>query len=432
MPEHLKSALVASVGTSPEPVLAGLNAARADGATAVFLVYGRAHPRQQPDPFSTASQVRQTAEERGISVSIYELPAPEDLDSSIDTFRSVFREVAALGVERVIVDFTGGTKVMSAALLLAALGHLSSFEVVPQYVGGEQRNAHGRVEGQTTVKRATRVPPQELARQVIECLRDGHYSYAEAFAQGLPDAGRHRFLKKATTLLYLWDDFQYEQALVLATGLHETCATLADDATYCRLADTVARLRRAGGHIKATLDRLVSLQNNPLAKAPHPQPVWAYLALDALENARRRFAESRFTDCVLRAYRAVEVATQFAIIGLGINPWHPKWEKLNRELLSSYLNVIGLSQPPRVLSLFHSISLIECLASHFEEQVKDDLKSIMNLRNFSYLEHGYNAVNKEDAATALIKTEKAITAILAKAGLDVSLTTYTAELKHEC
>lgn len=44
------------------------------------------------------------------------------------------------------------------------------------------------------------------------------------------------------------------------------------------------------------------------------------LAADALANAQRRIVEGRFTDSVLRSYRAAECATQMRLLAIGIHP----------------------------------------------------------------------------------------------------------------
>lgn len=105
---------------------------------------------------------------------------------------------------------------------------------------------------------------------------------------------------------------------------------------------------------------------------------------------------------------------------------------MSNDLLRSYLDVVGLSKPPRNLSLFHSFSLLELLTSAFHQEVTEDLREVMNLRNFSYLEHGYNVVNKESGGTAIAKAENVLSAILAKAGLNASLAGYATELRHQC
>jgi hypothetical protein len=122
-------------------------------------------------------------------------------------------------------------------------------------------------------------------------------------------------------------------------------------------------------------------------------------------------------DCVLRCYRAVEVATQVAIFKLGVNPRKPDWNVIGDEKLIAYLRNIQSTQPPRNISLDLGIKLIETLSSPLPEDVHQSIKVIMSSRNQSYLEHGYDRVLKKTALSLMTKMERVVPVLLNHVGI---------------
>ncbi len=143
---------------------------------------------------------------------------------------------------------------------------------------------------------------------------------------------------------------------------------------------------------------------------------WIAILGDTIANARRR-SQTDPVDCVLRCYRAIEVATQIAVVKLGVNPWKPDWGKMGEEKLAAYLSKIYSQEPPRQVSLDLGIKLIETLTSPLLEEVNKDIRTIMSARNFSYLEHGYDKVSEHMARSLMTKMEKATAVLLSKADI---------------
>ena len=226
---------------------------------------------------------------------------------------------------------------------------------------------------------------QELVSRVLDCLRQEDYTRGLYVAESLPQNGKTGFLKRAALILWHWDNFQYEEARPLLEGCTPQAKVLIDDADYSALADTVIRLQRLAGRMGLALQALRQLElgSGPL---PAQEAVEGHLYMlgDVIENARRRVRSSP-TDSVLRSYRALEVATQVGLISLRINPWHPDWDSLPGEKISNYLEILGVKDLPWSLSLWNGFTLLELLTSPFESKMKEDLKDVMSLRNFSHL-----------------------------------------------
>jgi hypothetical protein len=427
MSEWPETILIATVGTTPEPVVKAIAEAKEEGPLMLFLVYGRAFPGQEPDPFSVAQTVSQRASELGIKVRVFELDEPEGIDQSFHLFRKVMAEASNLGAERILLDFTGGTKVMGVSMVHVALSQPWPADVAFEYVGGS-RNEYGRVK-EMEVRRSPRTVIQELISKVLDCLRQQNYSRASYFSESLPQKGKAGFLKRATLILWHWDNFHYGEARPLVKDCVPQARVLIDDADYSAVADTVIRLHRAAGRIELALQALRQLEHGsgPLATR---EAVEGHLNIlgDVIENARRRVRSSP-VDSVLRSYRAVEVVTQIGLISQRVNPWHPDWVSLPRDKVSGYLESVGAQRPPQNLSLRNGFVLLELLTSPFEPESKEVLKDVMSLRNLSYLEHGYNKVSVEAAEKTVGKMEKLVTTIASKAGIEKGPLQYAEELR---
>ena len=412
--ESLTTALVANLGTTAEPVLEALETAAAEGALTLFLAYGREISSQKRTPFLVASAISERAKQLGVNYRTCELDTPEEWEGSFKFYQHLMDEVKRCMPVRVIVDVTGGTKVMAAAMVHAALVQQWGMEVVLEYVGGP-RDTNGRVTDME-LKRDNGIITQERMVAVLDSIRQQEFARAVFLASSLPGYGKAGFLRKAADLFWRWDNFHYEETAQL---MQETAtqAKVLNDGQFRRIADTILRLQKVNGRIKlatgilrqAKDDGTTSLNQDALEG-------WIAILGDTIANARRRL-QTDPVDCVLRCYRIIEVATQIVVFKLGINPWKPDWKKLEIEKLDGYLLKIHSQEPPRIVSLDTGIKLIESLTSPLPEEINRDIKEIMNVRNFSYLEHGYNKVSEHTARSMMMKMERATAALLSKADI---------------
>lgn len=429
MPDQPETVLIASVGVTPDPIVKAIVQAREEGLLTLFLVYGRAFAGQEPSPFSVANIVSRKANELGVTVRVFELDDPENLDESFQLFHQVIAEASRLGANRILLDFTGGTKVMGVSMVHVALSQAWGTDIIFEYVGGP-RDEYGRVR-EMAVQRAPQTAVQEMASKVLGSIRQQDYARAMYLSEGLPKRGKVGFLKKATLLLWHWDNFYYEKTFPLIEGCTEQAKVLTDDAEYSTLADTIVRLHRVAGRIELALEALGELQKGgqpSLTKGAAEG--WFYILGDTIANARRRVKSSP-TDSALRSYRAIEVATQLGLIRLGMNPWQPDWGSLPESKLLSYLSALGTQRLPKRLSLWNGLALLELLTSSLPAESNEAIRDIMSLRNHSYLEHGYSKVSSESAQKILHKMESVVTIITSKAGIEKNPLECAEELRLE-
>jgi len=147
-----KWALVLTVGTTAEPLLRAIEetkqaADRESASLSVMLLYGRPTPEQQSredNPLNITKKLIDEARGLGLAESLSaEIDDPENLDTCLREMKKLLNE--AIDADRVLVNFTGGTKVMSAAAVHAALTAPLAGDLELSYVGGRQRDETGRV-----------------------------------------------------------------------------------------------------------------------------------------------------------------------------------------------------------------------------------------------------------------------------------------------
>jgi len=206
----------------------------------------------------------------------------------------------------VIVDFTGGTKCMSAALATVSRRWPCAFS----YIGGSERTKGGKgivVAGreQTLV---TQNPWNALGYQAVEdaCLMFDQQAFMSAASlldqarKAADDESVRRTLSTFHRLCEgygLWDRFQHTAAL-------QRLDDVLKNANDLRAVLGVAQfelVQRAVRDNKQTLERL--------AAEPHSRAMVA----DLVANAGRRRREARFDDGVARLYRAIESLAQLAL-----------------------------------------------------------------------------------------------------------------------
>lgn len=300
---------IATVGGAPAPLAKSLM--HWQPAKAVFL------PSEQ-----TASQIAEAilpqATEGGCALSpgqmdTVPLPDAQDPTSCIQTVveqvQPKVQEWLARGDDfDVVVDWTGGTKTMSAALALVAHRWRNTYF---SYVGGTSRTKSGI----GTVETGS-----ETVLQYVNSWESLGYSVIEdalyAYQHGAYGAGAQRLrsvlgqidkenqtLKSELSILArflegvdAWDKCEYKRA----KDAYKVCSVKFNDLKSI-LPDDRARALHA--HIRWALPYLQRIEQE-LGQPSRP------LCMDLLANAQRRKAEGRLVDAVARLYHAIEALGQ--------------------------------------------------------------------------------------------------------------------------
>ena len=223
-------------------------------------------------------------------------------------------EAAGYGADEIVVDYTGGTKSMTAALVLATVSRGYAFS----YVSGDERTKGGM--GQV-IDGKERLVPQLNPREVLAIDEQerlawlfNHYQFAAATAllarlcTRVPQDTRlgrvFACLADAVAGYAAWDRFAHREAApLLRRGLSELrkCALFLQDSgleSFCL-------------EMEASL-AFFERMSDASAKF-HPDHLCHEMVIDLVANAERRALEGKYDDAVARLYRALEMAAQTAL-----------------------------------------------------------------------------------------------------------------------
>ncbi len=321
-----------------------------------------------------------------------------DADACFGHFDSALARLVKKGFKPndIVVDFTRGTKAMSAALVLAAIGRDIP---ILRYVHSEQcGDDRGMVipgtekigEIQTTLATARRRLDQakNFTRQgdfgaAVELLPDLDGPLAGLFPEKLRTEAQA--LRAAARIYAAWNRLNYKTALKEMKQLGPTAAKAGEFAPTPAMRTWLTRLAKKPD------------QANHTAMAAYLRA----LACDLLANAERRLRDGHFEDALIRAYRVLELIGQIRLFDQGYDsaalPSDDKTiEALRKKLRKKKSNNFstdgktGKLQAPRDLTARLLNDLGDPLAKrllNFAEQGKVKTKS----RNHSILIHGFAA-----------------------------------------
>lgn len=393
MTDAMHTFLLCTVGGSPEPIVASLKywAPR----RIVFL------PSEQTRGDLAAKVLPLLEREAApLDPGLYDvvtLPDAQDLSGCVRKLRELTPRVEdwlGRGDEfQVVLDFTGGTKCMSAALALQGRRWRCSFS----YVGGTERtkeNVGVVVSGKEQIVHAQN-PWGALGFQAVEdamlLFDQGVYDAAAALLQSalrsVGDAAKKREINALQAVAEAydhWDRFKHKDAM-----------NKLRDAEKGENDFTAMLGGQRAGRLLADVRRHRSLLEI-MAEQP-PGPTRERVA-DLIANARRCRRRGRYDDAVARLYRAIEAVAQCRLGGEHqiSDTGHVPLDRLPGELRQTWANrlnggaiFLGLQDDYELLA-----SLGNPLGALFRElDLHDRKKSPLTARNQSILAHGFDAVS---------------------------------------
>jgi|DewCreStandDraft_2_1066082.scaffolds.fasta_scaffold00015_285 CRISPR-associated protein (TIGR02710 family) len=390
--------LIATVGGSPQPVVTSV--LHWHPQRAIFIVSPQTASSLSAE-IIPAIQNGGWAEFDSGRYDCFTIEDPENLSVVVKKLRAldepVYSWLARGPQASVVVDFTGGTKVMTAALTLVA----SRWPCRLSYIGGKQRTKDGMgivLEGAETVITSEN-PADELAWLAVDSALSllSQHAYAAA-ARVLNDAihkvtdpGRKAELSALVLLseaLAAWDRFDHRNALdslqKVLRRIHDLEAALGRDLT--------SRLFPALEALHQHLEQVREAGNAAPSRA---------VLIDLLANARRRMDEGRWDDAVARLYRAIEAIAQLLLTHQGIpSTAAVPLDSIPEPLRSEFRP--GADQDRVRLGLRDAWRLLDSLghpaAAQFRELgLADPNRSLLTKRNHSILAHGFQSVEKDVA-----------------------------------
>lgn len=305
--------------------------------------------------------------------------------------------VAGRDDHRVVVDFTSGTKAMSAAAVLLAVARGAS---TLSYVTGP-RDETGRVqrsEGTKTISPHLITAHRQL-RVAVEHFHAGSYAAARDIAgdylriAALPHDGLRevaRSLHFTSAAYEAWDRFDYATA-----GKH-----LRESARYWPSWTWVETSEQLAANQELIRQAQLCTRGAEALGTP--------LCADLLANCRRCFRREAWDDAVARLYRACEMVAQLKLwrdhqVKTGdLDP-----SKLSPHVCAGYADRRNAAPGGKLkLGLGESYELLEKLDDPVGREYvargggftkKGELQSLLQVRNESLLAHGVVPIRREKA-----------------------------------
>jgi len=382
--------MIISVGGTPEPIVSSLLNHRPE--------YVCFFASQQS--LDRIGEIKNQLKEKGLELKDYKVICDdaEDLVHCYEKALECTNRIAEQGVssELVVVDYTGGTKSMTAALALATIGHGYNFS----YVGGVERTKNGLgivVTGTEIIKQGIspwQIFAVEEKKRISLFVSSFQYDAAISTIRETVDnlqSGEGEIWKGVSVLLegYLaWDNFDHETALRrLSEGIKhlELCAKFGlDKPVENFVAETKVNFHDLN-QIKEQTDFFGKL---------HP-----VLVRDLVSNARRRYLQNKYDDAVARLYRALEMVGQIDFEdATGYSTSNVAPEKLPDTIREEYIQRYHDSDK-RTLKLplyatFRALKEMNHPTGYKYFENEDTFKKILSARNNSIFAHGLHPVKK--------------------------------------
>ncbi len=274
--------------------------------------------------------------------------------------------------DRILADYTGGTKTMSAALAVAAL---DCENVDLQLVSGSRINLVKVESGAEQVHQAT-VENTRFRRKLAQAVAAwNRFAYEETVATlktirppRNPDLqGDYYRALDLSRALAAWDRFDHKTALRIFQNYRP------------RIGQSLGR------HIKA-----LEILNEPEGRRRHPLQLY-----DLWVNAQRRATQNRYDDAVARVYRLLEWTAQWQL------QLHASIDTANirPEQIPSGVEIPPTSKGCHQAGLYQAWQLIGKLlnneAARFFEQNDARLYDRLRIRNQSILAHGFEPIRED-------------------------------------
>ena len=378
--------MIITVGGSPEPIAFSLNGDKP--RLALFVVSEGSRPQVEEQ---ILPQLEFVPQYEYLQVSNH-----EDIEPCYKEMRdgiSRWLRDRQLEDNDVRVDYTGGTKAMSAALALASVERFGDFKYIASY----RRAKDGLGQGVSGFEHHARSSNPWNALAVRELERANwllSQYHAEAAAEVLTqaaekcDEAHKNRLKSFSALadaLASADRFQFREAMnKLNQRRRDLEYALGDYSTYQQL---LSRLESW---------KSINSQVNSGGKTPGRETL-----LELLANAERRAAQARYDDAAGRLYRAIELyAQQLVKQAFGAELGKPRLDDFPQDRRQEVIQELGEPDddglyPIGVQKLFAALQFSEDGELRDKASRYDLMKDHLQIRNSSLLAHGLQPVSQD-------------------------------------
>ena len=382
--------LMCTVGGSHQPIVTAINEQQPDHV--IFICTGQdpATGRQGSSSQITGTGNCLKAQPNDEAPSLPNIPAQANLSEAqftlittlsdnldqiyLDCSQAIDNALIQFPKAKIIADYTGGTKSMSAGLVMAVMEYQA---IALQLITGSRSDLIKVNDGSqyAAVANSERIRFERLIAPYRQAWTRYAYSEAEAGLKKVVAPshtelrGHYSKFRDLSLAFAEWDNFNHHTALTL---LQRYAPSLPDD-------------------IKAYLSIALRLndQNNDKREAAQ--------LLDLYRNAQRRAAQGRYDDAISRVYRLIEWTAQWILkTQCHIYTADVKETDIPEGLTLTKHHESGHYQA----GLYAAWQLVrhntKGAAAHFIEAQENNLRNHIKVRNLSILAHGFEPVKASD------------------------------------
>lgn len=382
---HERKVMIVNVGGTDGPIIFSLSTHRPNF---IYFIPSRETEHSIPSIIEKAFP-----KNNRVKYESFPVENADDLLATYKACQKAFIAIKALGLNNneLLADITGGTKVMSAGLALAAANQ----GVQMVYVAGLKRTKDGvgTVENGTEFVISNSHPYEVTAKQEIESFCNNFNSHRFAAAiydcEKIVGKGNQTLkdifgaIKDICEAYRYWDLFNYKTAVhYLEMGVNKIQKLLIGKTEIQRLLGTLPS--EAAGHLK----RLKTIMTDKLS---------IDLVEELVANACRRADEGKYDDAVARLYRAHEMLAQVRFIKIfGKSTSNFPLSLLSPEVRTkkypnkSREDTIDIGCKNAYEVLFLSGDDIGKIYTDNEQEIC----KLLSARNYSILAHGINPLDK--------------------------------------
>ncbi len=386
---------ILTVGRTPDPLISSLKFHKPDYA--YFIVSKDEVDDEGKDVKSTRDQVPFVLEavNEALPHDFIEVPADEP-DSIFSIVEKAFREIHDANPKAdVIVDYTGGTKSMSAMVLMASLQQKG---FTTQFMEGKRASSNTIIDGteRPHVTTSQYITAHSQWRQALTLMERYEYAAAHLLLEALvkdktlkvsPLYPIWRWQEEAMAILALWDNFDHQKAYKRLSN--------------SRLSDVRVFFDQRGyTHFLAALAQ----------DAKEGKPSWLRCA-DLWFNAQRCATKGHYDDAMARLYRLSEAVLQAELWLRYGKTDKPKID--DPDLPDTEKQGLTLRNECYVLARKDKLAWLRHLAKNqpidivvaFEKDKTSSGYSYFEERNHSILAHGFQPIKKDSYHHAAQWTE---------------------------
>lgn len=339
----------------------------------------------------------------------FEIVEIDDFDNPNSCYEQCLNLISAIKEEypsaEIIADYTGGTKSMTAGLIMAAM---NDTDITLCIIVGKRKDLI-RVASGTQQKRLINVKLPFLKRQfetAISLADRYDYTGCLEILESLldtPDIPRdiQQKILKAVSLargFREWDKFNHKKALEILEPFAEE---IIDNFLFLK------RIMRSRSKLDQEYEKIYEDQS--FLKDYHGFE----LVEDLFLNARRKASQGLFDDAAGRVYRALEVLVDAQLrIRYEINKNDLDLNKLEKMLVSQYKQGDKLSLKES-LDLLAEINRDDELAVEYVGR-QGKIDDSLSIRNSSFFAHGYTPISEKEFRDFLGIVESLYNSFLAR------------------